>query len=330
MSAVAALLMPETSPLADMPPAIVSLLRDEANLSTARHVLDDARNDCLNRLETLRAERPPFGFLGSKKQRDDYAAAVNGVEAQLQLIDAMINRVTIARDRVQPGLRAALVDYLNQADPMYRQGLRAGRFHEHWRRAHAVVADRVKAFIRDSKGAQTAITADANGRRTSYSSEATWNLTNARNAAIELDRELKALNDVSAEHRSFVAGTPFVDLHLPVVEKWDCIQKVDTLMTRGPTEALPEVNRLVTEFVDLRQPSLGTLQSIFESVAAEHAQLAEARLRQCWSSLLNYAETHLVSDADLEPTLAEIEQRQIAVERARFIAHGPRPFDSER
>jgi len=322
--------MPDSNPTVDIPPAIVSLLRDEANLSTARHVLDDARNDCLNRLETLRANRPPFGFLGSKKQRDDYAVAVSAVESQLQVIDAMIARVSAARDRVQPGLRAALVDYLNQVDPMYRQGLRASRFHEHWRRAHAVVADRVKAFVRDAKGAQTAIAADATAHRTTYSTDSNWHLGNARNAAIELDRELKALNDVSAEHRSFVEGTPFADLHLPTVEKWACIQKIDTLMTRAPVDGLSEVNRLITEFVDLRQPVLATLQGIFDSVAAEHAQLAEARLRQCWSSLLSYAEAHLVSDADLEPTLAEIEERQANADRARFGVQGPRPFDSER
>lgn len=328
MSAIA--LMSETSPLADMSPAIVSMLRDEANLTTARHVLDDARNDSLNRLDTLRTERPAFGFLGSKKQRDDYNASVAAVETQLRAIDAMIARVTAARDRLQPSLRAGLVDYVGRVDPMYRQGLRASRFHEHWRRAHAVVADRVKAFIRDAKGAQSAIAADVTARRSAHSADTAWNLTNARNAGIELDRELKALNDVSLEHQSSVTGTPFVQLRLPVIEAWNCIQKIDTLVIKPPAEALTEVNRLVGEFTELRQPSLTTLLNLFEAVAAEHAQLAETRLRQCWSSLLGYAEAHLVSDADLEPTLADIEQRQAQAERARFNTFNPRPFDSER
>lgn len=328
MSATA--VMSEPASLADMPPVIVSMLRDEANLLTARHVLDDARNDSLNRLETLRAERPAFGFLGSKKHREDYTAAMNAVEAQLRAIDAMIARVTAARDRLQPGLRAGLVDFVGRVDPMYRQGLRASRFNEHWRRAHAVLADRVKAFIRDTKGAQTAVTSDVNARRSAHSVDTSWNLTNARNAAIELDRELKSLNDVSFDHQSSVAGTPFVQLRLPVIEAWNCIQKIDTLMVKPPAEALIEVNRLLGEFTELRQPSLTTLLNLFEAVAAEHAQLAETRLRQCWSSLLGYAEAHLVSDADLEPTLADIERRQAEAERTRFNTFNPRPFDSER
>ena len=330
MSSVAVQSMPEANPFAEMAPPIVAMLRDEANLSTARHVLDDARQDCLNRLETIRAQRPAFGFLASKKNRDDYATSLASVEAQLSTIDGMITRVGNARDRLQPTLRAALVDYLNGVDPMYRQGFRASRFHERWRRAHAVVADRLKAFLRDSREMRNAVAGDVQRARPKLSSDAIWNLGNARKAAVELDREIDALNQVTAEHRSFVEGTPFAEIRLPVVERWFCMERVDAITLRAPTEALAEAERLLSEFNDLRLPSLTTMIGIFEAAAAEHNQLAETRLRQCWSSLLAHAEAHLVSDAELEPTLQDIERRQSDAERQRLYAQVVRPFDAER
>ncbi len=322
--------MPETSPLGEMSPAAVAMLRYEANLSTARHVLDDARHDCLNRLEAVQAQRPAFGFLGSKKQRDDYNSSLTAIESQLRLIDSMIARVNSARERMQPSLRAAMVDYLNHADPMYHQGLRASRFHEHWRRAHAVLADRLRGFVRDARNAHGGISADAEAGRARFSGDTAWRLTTARNAAGEVDRELAALNEVTAGHSSFVGETPFAQIRLPLLESWNCSQKIDTLTLKSPVEAAIEAERLLSEFIELRQPSLATVLGIFESAAGEHAQLAEARLRQCWSGLLGYAEAHLVSDAELEPTLADIERRQAQAERARLTGQAYRPFDSER
>lgn len=320
----------ESTPFPEMSAGVLVLLRDEANLSTARHVLDDARHDCLNRLETIQAQRPPFGFLASKKQRDDYNASFTSVQSQLEMIDSMIARVTAARERLHPWLRAGMIEYLNKADPMYHQGLRASRFHEHWGRAHAVVADRVRGFIRDVREVQAALTSDVDAARPRYSKDSIWRLNNARAAAAELDREIGALNDVSAGHANFVAKTPFAQIRLPVIESWDCIQKVDTITLKTPADGIAEVNRLLTDFVELRQPSLATVHGIFEAASGEHAQLAESRLRQCWSALLAHAETHLVSDADLEPTLADIERRQAEAERARVLGQAYRPFDSER
>lgn len=330
MVAAEAQTMSDAGPFAGMSPAVVALLRDEANLSTARHVLEDARHDCLNRREALAAQRPAFGFLAGKKQRDDYTAAMSAVETQLQVIDTMVARVTNARERLHPGLRAAMIEHLNRVDPMYHQGLRASRFHEHWRRAHAVVADRVKGFIRDTREVQTAIGADVSAGRARFSGDTIWRLNNLRTAAAELDREIAGLNEVSAGHASFVASTPFAQIRLPVLENWGCIQKVDTLTLKTPVDGVTEVTRMMADLQEFRQPSLTTVLTIFEAMSGEHAQLAESRLRQCWSVLLAHAEAHLVSDADLEPTLADIERRQAEAERARVLGQVYRPFDSER
>ena len=322
--------MADTTPFTDMSPAIVEMLRDEANLTTARHVLDDARQDCLNRLEQVEAQRPAFGFLASRKQREDYQIQLTAIRAQLQTLDHLILRVTTARDRLQPSLRAAMAEYLNAADPTYRQGFRASRFHERWSRGHAVVADRLKAFLRDSRELRHAIANDVTRARTRHSSDTLWHITNARGAAAELDRELDALNQVSAEHRSFVLNTPFFEIQLPVLERWLCIERLDALTLRPPQEALVEIERLLAEFTELKQASLASVLTIFEGVAAEHNQLAETRLRQCWSSLLTYAEAHLVTDAELEPTLRDIERRQAETERQRILNQVARPFDAER
>lgn len=322
--------MSDTQPVGELSPGITAMLRDEANLTTARRVLDDARQDCLSRLEALRAQRPAFGVLGFKKQREEYANSVSMLERQMAAIDALLLRINVARERLQPGLRASLVDHLNRVDPMYRQGLRASRFHERWHRAHAVVADRVKGFMRDLRQVKTSMAADAQNARAKHSSETSWNLTNLRKAAIELDREIDALNHVSAEHQRSVTNTPFAHILLPTISSWNCTEKVDLLAFALPGPAAVEAENMFSQFSDLRAPVMETLTSMFQVSAGEHAQMAESRLRQCWSALLAHAEVYLVSDAELEPTLADIEYRQTEALRRQAMVQEIRPFDNER
>jgi hypothetical protein len=322
--------MTDTQPMGEMSPAILAMLRDEANLATARHVLDDARQDFLSRREALQAQRPAFGLLGFKKQREDYANSVAAVDRQLAAIDAMLVRINTARERLQPGLRASLVDHLNRADPMYRQGLRASRFHERWRRGHAIVADRLKAFSRELRQVRAAMLGDVENARGKHSSETTYHLGNLRKAAVELDREIEALNAVSAEHQRLVETTPFGQILLPRIEPWKCTEKVDMLSFAIAGQALAEADALTLQFADLRGPTLDTLLGMFEVSAGEHAQMAESRLRQCWSALLAHAEAHLVSDAELEPTLLDIEQRQAEMLHRQSLAQEVRPFETER
>jgi hypothetical protein len=98
-----------------------------------------------------------------------------------------------------------------------------------------------------------------------------------------------------------------------------------------PFNALTTAEAILTEFVEYRQPSLATIIGMFQAAADEHGQIAETRLRQRWSQLLNYAECHLVTDAELEPTLTAIEQRVASKEHARLSARLPiDPFANER
>jgi hypothetical protein len=311
--------MSETLPFADLPPVIVAMLRDEATLSVAINVLDDSRRDNLTRTEEINARKPSFGgLLASKKDREDYHAALKTVQIQLASIDALIARASLARERVQPILRVALVQHLSQSDPAHRQGLRASRFHEHWHRCHAVVADRLKGFLRDLREAAAGLADDAKNDRARASSNTAWKMTNARAAAAELERSLTELNATAAEHAAAVAGTPFAASRLPVTEPWLCINRIDTIALRPPAEAATDAARLLAEYTDIKKPALETLEGMFKAAAVEHAHLAETSLRARWSELLVYAETHLVTDAELEPALADIERRLLEGERIRL------------
>lgn len=313
--------MSETTPFADLPPVIVAMLRDEANLSVAINVLDDSRRDNLTRTEEIHARKPSFGgLLSSKKDRDDYHAALKNVQIQLASIDALISRANLARERIQPVLRVALVQHLGQSDPAHRQGLRASRFHEHWHRCHAVVADRLKGFLRDLREAQAAFAEDARTARARPSSNSTWKLTTVRSAAAELERALADLNATAAEHAAAVADTPFAASSLPIVETWNCISRIDTIGVRPMPEAAAEAARMLAEFNDIKKPALDTLEGMYQAAAVEHDHLAETSLRARWSELLAYAETNLVTDAELEPALADIERRFLDSERARLNA----------
>jgi hypothetical protein len=307
------------------------MLRDEANLSTARHVLEDARHDCVAREEQLREQRPKFSFLASKKQRDEFAAATGVLQDQMSLIERMLTRVAAARERIQGPLRANLLDHMERSDPLYRQGLRAARFHEHWRRGLSLVADRLQGFLRELRASRNALQADVDQGRPTQSEEAIWCVTSLHGTAVELDREIDAFNRWSDEHANLVKGTAFGTVRLPVLEQWSCVARADTLARLAPAGALAQIDQLLSEFLEYRQPSLDTLAGMFQAAADEHGQIAENRLRQQWSELLAYAECHVVTDAELEPTLADIERRLALAERARLSAQLPfDPFLSER
>jgi hypothetical protein len=313
--------MPDATPFADIPPVIVAMLRDEATLSVAINVLDDSRRDNLTRTEEIAARKPALGgFLSSKKDRDDYQAALKNVQTQLASIDALLSRATVARERLQPVLRVALVHYLGQSDPAYRQGLRAARFHEHWHRCHAVVADRLQGFLRDLRDAHAAFAEDARTARARPSSNATWKLTTVRTAAAEMDRALSDLNTTATDHAAAVAGTPFAASSLPIVGPWNCIMRIDAIGVRPMPEATAEAAKMIAEFNEIKKPALDTLEGRYQAATVEHAHLAETSLRARWSELLVYAETHLVTDAELEPALADIERRLFESERARLNA----------
>ena len=316
---------------ADLPDAIKEMLRDEANLSTARHVLEDARHDAQAREDELRDSRPKITFLVSKKQRDDFAAASATIQNQISLIDGMLARAAAARERLQGPLRAMLLQHMQQADPLYRQGLRASRFHEHWRRSHAEVADRLLGFLRDLKAARKAFAADIAQNAAGHSEEAVWCITTLHGSSNALDIEIEKLNRWSAEHAASVQGTHFARVRIPVLEKWGCVARTEILPSLSPDKALTVADAILTEFSEYRQPSLDTLIGMFQAGADEHGQIAESRLRKRWSQLLNYAECHLVTDAELEPTLTAIEQRISTKERSRLTAQLPfDPFITER
>lgn len=307
------------------------MLRDEANLSTARHVLEDARNDARTREDELRSSRPKIGLLMSKKQRDEFAASTAAIQNQIQLIDGMLQRVNRARERLNAPLRAALLTHMQEADPLYRQGLRASRFHEHWRRGHATVADRLQGFLRDLRGARNSLANDAAKNLLAASEETNWCISTLHGSAIALDLEIDRLNKWGVEHAAAVQGTHFARVKLPVLEQWACVAGTEPLSRTTPAQALAQAEKILADFMEYRQPSLATLLSMFQAAADEHSQIAETRLRQRWSHYLNYAECHLVTDAELEPTLVDIEQRLAAHERARLAAQLPfDPFITER
>ncbi|MFT3784004.1 MAG: hypothetical protein QM790_18485 [Nibricoccus sp.] len=323
--------VPATHSFKDLPEAVQGYLRDEANLSTARHVLEDARSDALTRLEELRNSRPKIAVLMTKKQKEDFANGTAAIQQQIGAIDAMLARVSVARDRIQGPLRAMLLQHMEQADPLYKQGLRASRYHEHWRRGHSLVDDRLQGFLRDLKVARTALANGVAQGAMAHTEETNWSISTLHGASAALDLEIDRLNHWAAEHAKCVEGTHFGRVRLPLLEHWSCVARTEMLARTTPAAALPTVEAIYTEFVEYRQPSLKTLIGMFQAAADEHSQIAEGRLRQRWSQYLNYAECHLVTDAELEPTLAAIEQRLSSAERARLAAQLPfDPFVTER
>ena len=331
MSLLATNPSPAQTSFAELPDALKEMLRDEANLSTARSVLEDARNDVRAREDELRASQPKISFFTSKKVRADVAAASAVIQNQIALIDAMLARVNTCRERLQGPLRAMLLQHLEQIDPLYRQGLRASRFHEHWRRGHSIITDRVLGFLRDLKTARLTHSDDINRGLGVHSEESNWAIKTLLNSSTSLDFEIEKMNRASTEHAASVQGTQFARIHLPVLEQWSCVARTETLTRANPQDALTIVDATLSEFVEYRQPSLTTLSGMFQAAADEHGQIAETRLRDRWSQLLNYAECHLVTDAELEPTLTAIEQRISSKERARLTAQMPfTPFVTER
>jgi|GEM_PF-3361870 hypothetical protein len=307
------------SPFAAFPPALVGMLRDDATLSVALSVLEESRRENLARTDEINARKPALGgILASKKDREDYQAALKTVQIQRASIDRLITRATLARERVQPGLREALLAYLSTHDPIFQRGIQASRLHSHWAHQHAIVVDRMKGFVRDLRETAAALAEDAKNGRPIPSNHATWKITTVRTAAAELERTLSELNAVAAEQAAAVDGTPLAAARLPFAEAWPCINEIDTLTVCPIPEAAASAARLLNDYLQIRQPALDTLEGMFKVATVEYSHLSEAALRNRWQELVILAETHLVGDAELEPALADIERRLLEAERIRL------------
>ncbi len=321
---------PNKNLLAGLPPPVVALLRDDANLSLARQALDEARRDAENRLADARAKRPMFGLLASKHNRDDYTQSLASAEQLLATLLATQARVTAAHQRLTPSLRAALIQHLGTTDPLWHQGLRATRYHEHWHRLYHVIHDRITGFLRDLRSVHSAITDDLANKRARHSGDTTWRIGTLRTSAAELEHQHHDLNQFSHEHHLALHRTPFHHIQLPRLEPWPCLARVETICGLPPAQAHLEAERLYSEYNEIKRPSLETSLGLYKAALADHAQTAETILRARWQALLTYAEAHLVSESDLETTLHDMELRQAGDERKRLAAQFQTPFHTER
>ncbi len=330
MSATATPINPNNNLLAGLAPPVVALLRDDANLSLAQHAIEEARRDAENRLADARAKRPLFGLLASKNNRADYTKSLADAEHLLATLQSTLARVTAANQRLDPLLRAALIQHLGTTDPLWHQGLRATRYHEHWHRLYHVILDRITGFLRDLRSVHTAIAGDIATQRTRHSGDTTWRIGTLRAAAAELEKQQRDLCNIAHEHHLAVDRTPFHHVQLPRLEPWHCLARVEVICGLPPDKARLEAERLYSEFDEIKRPSLEASLGMFKAALADHTQTAETILRARWHSLRTYAQAHLVSESDLETTLSDIEHRQADAERIRLAAQFQTPFHTER
>ncbi len=330
MSSTASPIDPNKNLLAGLPAALIAMLRDDANLSTARKVLGDARLDAENRLADARAKRPMFGLLASRQNRNDYAQSLAAAEQLFATLTATLARVEACHQRLSPALRAALIQHLSTTDPLWHQGLRATRYHEYWHRLYHILLDRITGFLRDVREAHRSIAQDAAQKRPRHSGDATWRLGTLRTSAAELDRQHQELNNIAHEHHLSVDKTPFHHVRLPRLETWATLSRVEVICGLPPSQAHLEAERLHSEYAEIKQPSVEASLGMYKAALADHAQTAETILRTRWSALLTYAEAYLISESDLETTLCEIENRQALDERARLASKFQTPFHTER
>ncbi|MDX2186571.1 MAG: hypothetical protein SFV32_06540 [Opitutaceae bacterium] len=318
-----------------LPPDVAAMVRDDAYLSMARQALATEIGELRDQVHETRKIGPLLEFLTNPRVRRQRQQRLDALLRRLHEETLLANRVRTLRDRLAPPLRAAIAHHLGNRDASYRQGLRGARYHEHWRRRHTLVEDRLRGFLRELREWHTAIDDDIEQRRPRMSGQSQWRLTNANAAAHDLEQAITDLNYVVDLHGSTLADTPFAEVRLPRLEPWSCITPLAEAASKQLLEARAYVEHLIHDFSTNKEQMLGTIDTLFRDAASLHSSIAEIRLAHSWAELQLYAETYLVSEEAVEPMVTEIEQRQNEAERARIMRqlaqrpdHLHRPKDS--
>ncbi|WP_404425235.1 hypothetical protein [Nibricoccus sp. IMCC34717] len=302
-----------------LPPDVAAMVRDDAYLSMARQALSTEVADLRDQVADARRITPLLPYLLDRRVREKRRVRVEHLSRRLHETSQLAQRVRTLRERLAAPLRAAIAHHLGNCDAGYRQGLRGSRYHEHWRRRHTVVEDRLRGFLRDLKDWLAAVEDDLEHKRPRMSGQTQWKLTSANAAAHELEQAIEDLNHVSDLHASALNDTPFEEVRLPRIEPWACITPLAEAASKQLLEARAYIEHLIQDFSTNKEQVLATIDVLFRDAASLHSSIAENRLVHSWTELQLYAETYLVSEEAVEPMVAEIEQRQNEAERARIM-----------
>lgn len=313
-----------------MPLDVAAVIRDEAQLRRCRETVERELIESRQRLRRFRRSHSWWRYLAQASyRRERHRTRVTEEQTQHQLL-TLLRQLKALQRRLSPTLtlRATLAQQLGEHEPLYRRGLRAARYHEHWRRQHTLVRDRLGVLSKLVQRVIAMLREDASLLRRRFSRETQHALEVAGAAALEVEHHVGALNEVSRHHRQMVQDTPFEDVSLPRLQGWNCASWFDRLANEAPASAVETLEKFVAPCTQDWPSSLSTIDVLFRDATSLHSSLAEKYLDDALDAMVTQAERFWIEDRDVRTVMEDIENRLTEAERARWVHEVARNPDS--
>ncbi len=300
-----------------LPPDIAGLLRDEAYMSLGRTVIIEAIDNATTKIDSVQDNRPAFGILSSRKNRNEYGQALQFAVDERAALEARLSKIETLEAWIRSLLRPKLRDYIRHASPSFGRG-----------KEILCALDQYAGYIRGSTGYVQAMARELRNVSRLLSlreAEALPARTHAdlREAATNLDCLFLQLEISDQRLKRAAVESIFSEVtpprscfspHTPIVERI-------LNSPAGKGRALAE--KAESELRDFLATSIAELLAQADVAREYVACIEDEYIDNYWNQLRAYAQTHYVVERDLDEVLLELTHRRLNERQNEVRAQDP-------
>lgn len=317
----------------NLPPELTAQLQDEAYAILCRQSLADALAQLESEKEQIRATRPPFGFLASKKAREDFAAALRQAEENEQGLRSRLEQVEQLDHWLKASLEKQLHKHLANTNAEYRCCNEACSAIALWESGVQYLREKSIAFARDARAVATAIdaqqTAPAIAGRSTFEARLRA-IATLRKTVESTESDLADIMEARERFNRLSANQGPDAAQLPKPPVFRTTGWVDRLALLTDVQVYDEVRRAEAE---ARAFCSNGILALFAQANEVRAACLDARvtvLHKLWNQLRSYAQAHFVFERDVDEVIAELTEHSVGSDLRRRHTFGGDPFLSER
>ena len=317
----------------ELPSQTIELLRAEAYAVLCRESLNESLLQLFRDREKINETRPPFGFLATKKVREEFEENVGKVKHDEQGLRSRIQQIANIEEWLRGAIHQSLDQYLTSVSPDYWLWREVEDAIEVWENAVRSLPEKSVAFGRDARAAANAVSSQLSADPTAQrrARENRLGAIASLRATAESSKPSTHAVQVAAErvHR-LCSGKLEQPIELPV-PTFPPVSWVDQLALMDNQTALAELQRAES---DARVLGSDGIRAILAYGTHAHQACVTARegyLKAYWEQLRQHAMAHYVTERDVDEVIGELTQMYVAADLLRrqndLVIN---PFENER
>lgn len=297
---------------APLPPAVASLLQDEAYATLCR----DSLTEELSKLQTTKAQvlttRPPFGgMLTSSQSRNAFRTTLRAVMDNEAGLQGRLDQITQIDAWLKDDIDRALQDYLPGSSQDYRCCQEAAQAVTNWEHAIQALHELGVALARDAHALNVAIKGGTKSQMKPSLVQQTRQkaINNLRATVMNMQAGLAEVQEVRNEFIR-LCDTQADGLQLPIPPAFRDVAWVDGLAKLGDNQICTECQICETEARTFCATGMVALIRDGNEVRDACIDTGRAILAKYWRQLRAHAQQHYVKERDLDEVLAELSKHR--------------------